>query len=215
MIPNNGYSDPTISTGTTITKVNSSTYKFFMPSRNVKVNGQAYPLSFRINVNKRGSGSVNVQSVAEYGETVTITWTAGDGYNFESITASGASLSGTGNSRTFIMPAGDITISVTFNEKYPGYTPCTITIGHHDRIGREYVGYSSATGILADQSALTPQIVSSLYVYRSNTGTNNNHFEHPMYLNGIYFDNNVDAVWAFDTLLSLSGQTLRCYVKSS
>ena len=36
-----------------------------------------------------------------------------------------------------------------------------------------------------------------------------------MYLNGIYYDNNMDADTAVSNLFALVGQTLKCYVKSS
>ncbi|MBQ2540118.1 MAG: endonuclease [Paludibacteraceae bacterium] len=64
--------------------------------------------------------STSPQSVA-YGETVTIVITPDAAYNISSVTATGVTLSGEGNTRTFTMPDADVTVTVTMTPK-PTYT---------------------------------------------------------------------------------------------
>ena len=64
--------------------------------------------------------STSPQSV-EYGETVTIVITPDATYDLSSVTASGVSLSGEGNTRTFTMPDADVTVTVIMTPK-PTYT---------------------------------------------------------------------------------------------
>ena len=115
--PATGYGNTTvgISTNGSVTKVNNTTFTFIMPFTDVVVNASASILSFSINVNKQGSGNVNVKSVANYGETVTVTVSPTENWYLKSISAS-VSLSGSGNSRTFKMPANDVTINISFDE---------------------------------------------------------------------------------------------------
>lgn len=146
--PATGYGNTTvgISTNGSVTKVNNTTFTFIMPFTDVVVNASASILSFRINVNKQGSGNVNVKSVANYGETVTVTVAPSNYWYFKSISASVA-LSGSGNSRTFRMPANDVTISVVF-----GNASITVTVGYHsnrssvDGSRTYYFGYSKPGG---------------------------------------------------------------------
>ena len=60
----------------------------------------------------------NKTSKITAGETITLTVTPGDGYELENITVNNGavSLSGEGNTRTFTMPAGNVTVSVSFKE---------------------------------------------------------------------------------------------------
>lgn len=60
--------------------------------------------------------SASPQSV-EYGETVTISVTPDDAYAIESITATGVTLSGSGNTRTYTMPDADVTVTVNMTQK--------------------------------------------------------------------------------------------------
>ncbi|MBO4720939.1 MAG: hypothetical protein J5658_13865 [Prevotella sp.] len=81
---------------------------------------QAY--SVTVNASSNGSASVNKSSAAN-GETVTVTISPNNGYALESISVVDASnnavtLTGSGNTRTFIMPASNVTISTTFAEAH-------------------------------------------------------------------------------------------------
>jgi len=61
-----------------------------------------------------GTVSSNVSSATE-GDTVTLTITPDSGYDLNSITAdNGVTLSGSGNTRTFTMPAATVTITAVF-----------------------------------------------------------------------------------------------------
>jgi hypothetical protein len=78
--------------------------------------------SVTVNASSNGSASVNKSSAAN-GETVTVTISPNNGYALESISVVDASnnavtLTGSGNTRTFIMPASNVTISTTFAEAH-------------------------------------------------------------------------------------------------
>lgn len=105
-----------ISTNDTVTKVNNTTFTFIMPSENVIVSASSSLLSFKINVNKQGSGTVNVKSIANYGEIVTVSVIPSNGFRLTSISSNNVNLSGNGNSRTFVMPANDVTLNVAFED---------------------------------------------------------------------------------------------------
>lgn len=206
---NTGYGNVKVgvSPSVEVTKVSETTFTFVMPFTDVVVSASASALDFRINVSKTGQGTVTVKSLAKYGETVTVTVAAGEDYVFDTISSNDVSLSGSGNSRSFVMPAKDVTISVAFNFIYPGYTPCHITIGSNKSFIKLY-GYKN--GSFGD---LEPKICNNLYV--TPVTDLSNVFDRPMYLNGIYYDNNTDKSMALSNFSALKGQTLKCYVKSS
>ena len=143
---NTGYHNATVatSTGTPVSKVNNNTYTFVMPSSDVTVTASASVLSFSIYVNKSGSGTVNVKSIADYGERVTVTLSPADGHSLQSISSSNVTLSGSGNTRTFVMPARNVTLTVAFQQDYH----VVITVGHGtvDFRGIYSCGYTSKVG---------------------------------------------------------------------
>lgn len=220
--PATGYGNTTvgISTNGSVTKVNNTTFTFIMPFTDVVVNASASILSFRINVNKQGSGNVNVKSVANYGEVVTVSFSANQDWKFGSISISGVGLSGSGNSRIFTMPAHDITINVVFSEIYPGFTPCVIKIAYRNRTSGIWAGFSSQN-LLKSDSSLTPQIVNNLcaghekYPSSESTLPFKNVFDRPVYINGVLYDNSKNPIQQHNALRDLNGQTLKCYVKNS
>lgn len=195
-----------VSPSVQVTKVNETTFTFVMPFTDVVVSASASALDFRINVSKTGQGTVTVKSLAKYGETVTVTVAAGEDYVFDTISSNDVSLSGSGDHRSFVMPAKDVTLSVAFNFIYPGYTTCHITVGKKGTVLRRSYGYKNG-----EFGELEPKICNNLYVDLSH----GNAFDRPMYLNGIYYDNNMDADTAVSNLSALVDQTLKCYVKSS
>lgn len=136
---NTGYHNATVatSTGTPVSKVNNNTYTFVMPSKDVVITASASVMSFTITVNKNAGGNVSVKSVANYGERVTVTMSPLEGYSVGSVSASGASLSGSGNTRTFTMPANNVTINVTFNCVYH----TVMTVGKYTEGRIEEYGY--------------------------------------------------------------------------
>lgn len=135
---NTGYGNVkvAVSPSVEVTKVNGTTFTFVMPFTDVAVNASASALDFRINVSKTGQGTVTVKSLAKYGETVTVTVSAGANYELGSISASGVTLSGNGNTRTFTMPAKDVTIAVTFVE-----VVYELTVGVYNYRGDISYGY--------------------------------------------------------------------------
>ena len=142
---NTGYGNVKVgvSPSVAVTKVNETTFTFVMPYTNVEVSASASALDFRINVSKTGNGTVTVKSLAKYGETVTVTVSAGANYELGSISASGVTLSGNGNTRTFTMPAKDVTIAVTFVEVVYELTVGAYNYGYDSAFG--YYSYSNDT----------------------------------------------------------------------
>lgn len=152
---NTGYGNVKVgvSPSVEVTKVSETTFTFVMPFTDVVVNASASVLDFRINVSKTGQGTVTVKSLAKYGETVTVTVSAGANYELGSISASGVTLSGSGNTRTFKMPAKDVTINVAFEVVYKltiGTKSSDSSYGYdrfYARFGELYpVPYWSSTG---------------------------------------------------------------------
>jgi hypothetical protein len=73
--------------------------------------------TYRVNISAISGGRVTAdRTVSAAGETVTLTLTPEQGYGLLEVSATGASLSGTGNTRTFVMPARDVTVSASFRK---------------------------------------------------------------------------------------------------
>lgn len=136
---NTGYHNATVatSTGTPISKVNNNTYTFVMPSKDVVITASASVMSFKISVNKNDGGNVSVKSVANYGETVTVTLSPAEGYSVGNVSASGVGLSGSGNTRTFSMPAGNVVLNVSFKFEYH----VIMTVGYSSPSRQQHYGY--------------------------------------------------------------------------
>lgn len=123
--PDSGYKlaswDVQDGSSNTVTVTNN---KFTMPSSNVTVDA-TFKYLYDITVNDAEHGSVSASpTTAIEGETVTLTVTPDDNYQLASITAKDAgdnnvAISGTGNTRTFTMPASAVTVTPTF-EVQPG-----------------------------------------------------------------------------------------------
>lgn len=137
---NTGYGNVKVgvSPSVEVTKVNETTFTFVMPFTDVVVSASASALDFRINVSKTGQGTVTVKSLAKYGEVVTVTASPSKGYELSSVTASGVTLSGSGDTRTFKMPAKDVTIAAVFVE-----VVYELTVGRLGDNGYYYYGYSA------------------------------------------------------------------------
>ena len=212
--PATGYGNITvgISTNGSVTKVNTTTFTFIMPFTDVVVNASASVLSFRITVNKQGSGNVNVKSVANYGEVVTVSFSANQDWKFGSISISGVGLSGSGNGRTFTMPAHDITINVVFSELYPGFTPCTLISGsHYSRPSKTYY-YGLVSAYIVGE--ISPKIISNLY-YEDRPGSDSTYIERPFYYEGKLYDRLSPIDEIFYILNSNYSKPIRIYVKST
>ncbi|MBQ6028610.1 MAG: InlB B-repeat-containing protein [Treponema sp.] len=109
--------------------------KFTLPAQNVTVTANYTIIDYAINVNSVSNGTVTVSSTANFGQIVTVTATPeSDYYRFNSFVvtaADGTSLAvnGTGNTRTFVMPAQSVTISSTFDSKHTITLPTSIEGG--------------------------------------------------------------------------------------
>lgn len=84
-----------------------------------------YNVSFTITPADKATATINSSATTpqsiDYGETVTLDITPNDAYVVSEVTATGVTLTGTGNSRTFTMPDNDVAISITLAAK-PKYT---------------------------------------------------------------------------------------------
>ena len=105
-----------------LTKVDDTTYTFVMPNTEVSVNATFEKIPHNVTVNTSENGTVDSdKETATKGETVTLTWTAAEGYELDKITVTYAE----GNevtvdqgltTCTFTMPAYDVTVDATFKK---------------------------------------------------------------------------------------------------
>ena len=105
-----------------LTKVDDTTYTFVMPNTEVSVNATFEKIPHNITVNTSENGTVDSdKETATKDETVTLTWTAAEGYELDKITVTDAE----GNevtvdqgltTCTFTMPAYDVTVDATFKK---------------------------------------------------------------------------------------------------
>lgn len=83
--------------------------------------GWTEPGQARVNISNSTNGSVTTSThIVTEGETVTLTISPATGYELNTISATTSegpvSLNGTGSTRTFTMPAGDVTVSASFTQ---------------------------------------------------------------------------------------------------
>jgi len=85
--------------------------------------GQSFAIT-QGTITPAGTGTISFPSTAMPNETVTVTATPSTGYVLERITSSLSTLtiSVTGNTSTFVMPAQNITINAVFTQSAPGLT---------------------------------------------------------------------------------------------
>ena len=105
-----------------LTKVDDTTYTFVMPNTEVSVNATFEKIPHNVTVNTSENGTVDSdKETATKDETVTLTWTAAEGYELDKITVTDAE----GNevtvdqgltTCTFTMPAYDVTVDATFKK---------------------------------------------------------------------------------------------------
>lgn len=123
--PNAGYELNTLTAlnTTTNTQIEISGGKFTMPAGNVNIVATfktAAASTHKVTVNTSTNGSVSASTTtAKSGDTVTLTVAPSAGYVLDELTVKDASnaaigISGTTNTRTFVMPASDVTVAATF-----------------------------------------------------------------------------------------------------
>lgn len=108
--------------------------------------------TFRITVSagSGGTASVNKQYAAE-GETVTISISPYSNYVISSVSVPGVSVSGSGYTRTFVMPSKAVTVSVSFSYVEPSYS----------------ISISAGTGGTASLSTYSATAGTRVYIYVS------------------------------------------------
>ena len=108
--------------------------------------------TFRITVSagSGGTASVNKQYAAE-GETVTISISPYSNYVIGSVSVPGVSVSGSGYTRTFVMPSNAVTVSVSFSYVAPSYS----------------ISISAGTGGTASLSTYSATAGTRVYIYVS------------------------------------------------
>ena len=116
--------------GITVTKASGGTVNvsgglnsksFVMPECSVTVSAVFAPIDYLVSVaNSIPNGSIGVSKTtdAHIGDTITITGIPSTGYALDTVTVTSGSnnidVIGTGNSRSFTMPAGNVTINASF-----------------------------------------------------------------------------------------------------
>ena len=139
--PNSGYELDTLTVMNTTTNaaVAVSGGKFTMPAGNVNVVATfktATASTYKVTVNSITNGAVTANTTAaKAGDTVTLTVNPNSGYELDALTVKNAAtnaaitVSGTGNTRTFTMPAANVTVAATFKVVKYGITINTATNG--------------------------------------------------------------------------------------
>ena len=93
---------------------------FVMPEGNVTINATFDKIDYTITINASSNGTVTAdKATANYGDTITLTIESADGYELSTLTVTaegGASVAvgETGDSRTFTMPAKNVTVTAAF-----------------------------------------------------------------------------------------------------
>jgi hypothetical protein len=111
-------------------------YTFTMPANNVTVTATFTAISYTINITDPGNGnsvSADPSGSATVGTTVTLTVTPADGYQLQSITVTKADsgeveVNGSNNTRTFTMPASNVTVAAVFEVQSTDDGTYTITL---------------------------------------------------------------------------------------
>ena len=124
LAPNTGYALTTIAAtagGTALTLNGSGlTRTFTMPDKPVSITATFSAVSYTVSgLGSKTGGRISGPGKAHYGDEVTLTAAPATGYSLQtlSVTTAGnqnVALSGSGNTRTFTMPAENVTVSATF-----------------------------------------------------------------------------------------------------
>lgn len=139
-----GFVSVTTADGTNITlKGTGDTRTFAMPAKNVTINAK-FESKHTISIPdffEGGTASAD-KMIAFPGETVTLSINPAFAYQLEALTIANSNgvfetLSGTGDIRTFIMPAQNVTVTATFKE-IPAATGEYTRIGSTEFLGTQY-----------------------------------------------------------------------------
>ena len=118
----NGYELESLTMNGTALSVSNNKATFTMPAANVNVNATFKQINYTITKNAIYNGIIEVAQSATYGQTVTITVKPNIAYELQTLTVNNGevSVTGEGNIRTFIMPAGAVTIAASFVKTHLG-----------------------------------------------------------------------------------------------
>ncbi len=215
--PNTGYQFASYSVtdadGTAVTVTDG---KFTMPANNVTVTASFTAIDYNIAVNPvtNGdvvaaiSGSTTPTTTANYGQTVILTATPqSDYYRFDTLTVTAAdganiTLEGSGNARTFVMPAQNVTISAVFESKKTITIPDsfeggTVTADKTAAFAGEIVTFTATPGTGLQLATLTLTDSNGTSVSVGGTG-NSRTFEMPA--------KNVTVTATFEEIPAASGE---------
>lgn len=110
--------------GGSATAINETTKTFSMPAANVTLSAEFEDIPVTTySISITGTGLSSDKATAAEGETVTLTISPAEHYRLSSLTvldgeANDVAVSGTGNTRTFSMPASNVTAEAAFEEFY-------------------------------------------------------------------------------------------------
>lgn len=116
--PDDGYVLESLLVNSSVTEVIDGKASFTMPADNVTVTATFIPASgsFSVSVTSADGGTVKAdKSNAEAGATVTLTVTPDFGYELTVLEVNGNSLTATGGTATFTMPAAAATVTAEFS----------------------------------------------------------------------------------------------------
>jgi hypothetical protein len=106
--PAAGYMIDKITSGDVTINNNS----FTMPAKGVNISVTFKKIDYKITVSAGEGGTVNCQKTAQVGDKVTLTVTPNAGYTLDKITSDQVTV----NNNGFTMPAGEVTVKVTFKK---------------------------------------------------------------------------------------------------
>lgn len=138
-----------------------NTRTFTMPDADVRLHATFVPATaHKITAAKPDGGTVTLsRESALAGDEVTVTLAPSEGYELTSVSATDATgkavaLSGTGSTRTFVMPDADVTLTVVFTQTAPEPGSGDGYRGFPDVMGDEWFATDRALGYVVDHGLI-------------------------------------------------------------
>lgn len=165
--PDEGYRLESISAQNCITNEavelsgTGNTRTFTMPDADVRLHATFVPATaHKITAAKPDGGTVTLsKESALAGDEVTVTLAPSEGYELTSVSATDATgkavaLSGTGSTRTFVMPDADVTLTAVFTQTAPEPGSGDGYRGFPDVMGDEWFATDRALGYVVDHGLI-------------------------------------------------------------
>jgi len=182
--PNSGYQFGSLSVSSasgsiTPTEVTAGRiYTFTMPDENVTAAATFLRNNLTVSQNAMTNGSVSISktsSVVE-GETITLTISPDSGYTLNTLTAKDASnnnvtLSGSGNTRTFIMPDSNVTVTPSWTSYSPVYVSDVNSLNVGDIVLGNGKYVTAANYALSPKSYIAVSNPVGVVAYKGTTGS--------------------------------------------